>query len=99
MIIYKIICRGNGKSYIGQTTQFGVKRWAKHLYHLRRGTHQNKIFQCAFNKYGESSFSYMVIARANSLKDLNILESELIKCHNTLWPSGFNLQGGGDGLS
>lgn len=47
----------SGKSYIGSAINFD-KRWAMHLWHLRRGSHNNRALQAAFFKYTESKLTF-----------------------------------------
>lgn len=46
--------------YIGSAKIFSQRKYT-HLYHLRRGTHSNKILQNLFNKYGEENFKLHII--------------------------------------
>lgn len=58
--IYKIVCRTTKKVYIGSAVNLrGRKDY--HLYHLRRGDHDNRYLQNAWNKYGEADFDFQVI--------------------------------------
>lgn len=58
--IYSIVCLKNSKIYIGQSKHIEV-RWLEHKDELKKGTHQNKHLQNAWNKYGENSFVFSVI--------------------------------------
>lgn len=51
----------NRKIYIGSTVTSFEKRFNNHVYHLRNGTHRNKHFQNAWDKYGEDYFEYDII--------------------------------------
>ncbi len=55
--IYVILNTKNGHIYIGQTQDFR-QRWRKHLSMLRRGCHDNRHLQSAWNKYGEQAFKF-----------------------------------------
>jgi len=68
--IYIIQNKTNGNIYIGSTTNFS-KRKNRHFLHLRKGVHENRHLQNAFNKYGESSFEFIVVKRTD-----NLLEEE-----------------------
>lgn len=54
--IYKIINLKNNKIYFGSSNNL-YKRSADHFSALRKGKHENKHLQSAFNKYGEDSFT------------------------------------------
>jgi len=91
MIIYKILNKVNGKTYIGQTTLKLSKRIAQHIY-------ENKTpIQKAINKYGIESFTISIIDYANSHEILNEKEIYWIKTLNSLVPFGYNLTEGGKG--
>jgi group I intron endonuclease len=98
MIIYKISNSVNGKVLIGQTTQPPQRRWYAHLYNLRKQKHCNHHLQNAYNKYGESAFTFEVLDKtAKSHKKLNELEIKYIKQFNTMNPSiGYNKLSGGE---
>ena len=56
--VYKIECSGNGKFYIGSSRVSLSERMLNHKIRLRKGTHDNKKMQAAWNKYGEDSFLF-----------------------------------------
>jgi len=58
--IYVITNMVNGKRYVGQAGSFR-DRWLHHKSSLRRGVHCNRHLQSAWNKHGESAFSFGVI--------------------------------------
>lgn len=53
--IYQIKNIVNNKIYIGSTKNF-KKRYHEHSHLLRKGIHQNRYLQNAYNKYGEDNF-------------------------------------------
>lgn len=58
--IYKWTCTPTGKIYIGSAINLYRRRiW--HVTDLRKGTHHNHYLQNAWNKYGESAFTFDVI--------------------------------------
>jgi len=61
--IYKITNKINGKFYIGSTSnKLGFnKRWQKHKRELNINKHSNLHLQNAWNKYGETSFSFEIL--------------------------------------
>lgn len=70
--IYKITNIVNGNFYIGSSSNIR-KRKEKHFRYLRRGCHENKHLQNAFNKYGETSFAFEIIKYVDQI---NLLKEE-----------------------
>jgi group I intron endonuclease len=60
--IYYIINSFNGKFYIGQAQNF-AERFSNHRIALRKGNHENRHLQNAFNKYGEVYFTFHIVMR------------------------------------
>jgi excinuclease UvrABC nuclease subunit len=58
--IYKIINNLTNEFYIGSAVNFD-KRWKEHKRRLNKGTHHSPILQNAWVKYGEFSFSFIII--------------------------------------
>lgn len=94
--IYKITCIGNGKIYIGQSTNIET-RWKDHIRRLKTGKHDNQHLQNAFNKYGDKSFIFEVIEECdNNFDELNRLEIKYIRMLKaTDRKIGFNISSGG----
>jgi group I intron endonuclease len=61
--VYYILNRVNGKCYVGSSTTSLQRRLKDHRRSLRRGTHENSYLQRAWNKYGESSFLFLILER------------------------------------
>ena len=57
--IYKILNKLDGKYYVGSTNNFR-RRWITHKYLLKADCHHNVKLQHAWNKYGESSFVFIL---------------------------------------
>lgn len=97
--IYKIKNKINHKIYVGQTTSNPKIRKRAHFTTLRQGVHNNMYLQRAFNKHGESSFSFHVLDSANDKESLNKLEISYIEKYQCLnRDKGYNLkEGGGNG--
>lgn len=91
MIIYKITNKITGKSYIGQTVQSIQKRW---IMHYSKGS-TCRYLSNAIKKYGKENFNIKVLARSNSIEEMNHREQYYIKIFNTLSPNGYNLMTGG----
>ncbi len=88
--IYKIINTVNGKFYLGSTGGFR-DRWKEHLWQLRSNIHHNRHLQFAWNKYGETAFTFEV-AEFVSLHSLLVKEQEWLdrtKCYDA--KVGYNL--------
>ena len=88
--IYKITNTVNGKAYIGQTTD-PERRIKEHFYPGSRRYH----LQNAIAKYGKDVFTVETLFENVPLDDLDRLEKQAIKEHNTLVPNGYNLRDGG----
>lgn len=58
--IYQILNLVNAKFYIGSATDFNL-RWSQHKWELKNNCHGNTHLQFAWNKYGESSFEFIII--------------------------------------
>ena len=59
--IYRITCTANNKSYIGSSVNI-LERWREHISHLRAGIHHSVYLQRCYNKYGEDSIKFEVLA-------------------------------------
>ena len=74
--VYKITCSENNWVYIGETLR-GKYRRDDHLNALRRGKHENPLFQKDFDKFGEHSFKWEIIKECPKNKDI-LLEQEAL---------------------
>lgn len=86
--IYKIINKINGKYYIGSSKDI-EHRWVDHIRELRKNNHHNDYLQHAWNKYGESSFDFIILeyVEKNQLliieqKYLTELKTQQNECYN-----------------
>jgi len=98
-VIYQITNTINGKSYIGQSSNF-EERWKKHLRDAARkigktSTSKKFAIHHAINKYGAENFSFQVIQECQSLEEANLAEMFHIQTLKTLAPLGYNLTTGG----
>lgn len=57
--VYRIACHRNGKVYVGRALNI-QKRWTRHRWELRHSTHRNSHLQRAWDKYGETAFTFEV---------------------------------------
>ncbi|RWZ87202.1 MAG: hypothetical protein EO766_11770 [Hydrotalea sp. AMD] len=88
-LIYKFTSP-SGKSYIGQTNNL-IKRQQAHI----NINSKCSAIRNAIQKYGWENFTVEILVENISLDEANILEENLIKEHNTLYPNGYNLRTGG----
>ena len=92
MVIYAFKNKTNGKMYVGQTQRtFGIRT----KQHLNRS---DTYFDKALAKYGLNNFSYWILDRGSTLEELNEKERYWITEYDCLWPNGYNLTVGGDGV-
>jgi hypothetical protein len=58
--VYRIVHIDSGREYIGSTDSLS-RRWREHRSRLRRGIHDSRYLQYAWNKYGENAFAFEII--------------------------------------
>ncbi|KKL26267.1 hypothetical protein LCGC14_2396980 [marine sediment metagenome] len=92
--IYLIENNINDKRYVGQTIDPDKREYA----HLN-GFSDCPYLKAAINKHGSFHFQFVLLESCNTLEDLNRRECFWIKELNTLAPHGYNLTGGGEGMS
>lgn len=92
MVIYMITNKLNGKRYVGQTTGSLNLRWKSHC---KNSKSKHGIFHLAVHKYGKENFEIKVLAKCNSIEEMNHREVYYIRLLNTLAPNGYNLDSGG----
>lgn len=86
------------KKYIGLSRDI-KRRWTEHKSELKSNKHPNSYLQSAWNKYGESNFTFYIIELCNSEK-LSDRECYYIQLHKTLaHENGYNLTTGGENTS
>lgn len=78
--IYKIINIINNKFYVGSAEVF-ARRKRLHWWRLRRGDHANFKLQAAWNKYGETSFTFVVVEEHGPEADILAAENVWLKEH------------------
>jgi len=78
--IYKIINVVNNKFYVGSAVDFTVRK-RKHWWMLRKGTHANKHLQAAWLKYGEPSFTFVIVEELPADADVLAAENVWLKEH------------------
>lgn len=100
-IIYRVVNRCNGKSYIGKTTVGLSKRKRIHLSDAKAHKY-GSVFHSALLKYGEDVFCWYIIERHGCIHDLDLAEEWYIRKYRTFVGfngcNGYNLTLGGDGV-
>lgn len=84
----------SGKSYIGISKDYR-RRWAIHRY--RANSNGQGALYTAIRKYKWESFSSEVLV-IGSFEYVKEMEVKAIKYFNTMYPNGYNLTHGGDGV-
>jgi group I intron endonuclease len=92
-VIYKIIEKKTGFSYVGKTTRTSTERFNDHYWK----TSSKMYIDLALRKKGRDAFLLEELFIAFDEDSLNKAEAELVKTHNTLYPNGYNLKDGGKG--
>jgi group I intron endonuclease len=77
--VYKITNTVDGKVYIGSTTTNADYRWSTHRSALRTGKHYNRHLQNAWNKYGESAFTFEVVEEGVTKEEIRNKERSWIQ--------------------
>ena len=95
-VIYKLTSP-SGKSYIGQTVRTLLERWFDHIRAARREYPGCIAIAYAIKKYGSEGFKIEVLVTC-PIDKLDEEEIRLIYEHKTLYPDGYNLTRGGQGL-
>lgn len=96
MVIYEIVNKQNGNVYVGQTIMARpARRWEYHRWTLNHQRHINPHLQNAWNKYGEASFEFNIVDTAETLEELNRLETSHIQKYRKLGKA-YNMTDGGD---
>ncbi len=87
--VYKWVNLSNGKVYVGSAVNIN-SRLRVHRSLLRRGIHKNEHLQRSWNKYGEKSFSFVIIEFCG-LESLIDREQHWIDTHKAVNPDfGYN---------
>lgn len=89
--IYTITSLIDNKIMVGQSVNIN-NRLGQHLYHLKKGTHDNPHLQKSFIKYGESNFLFesLVHIETNYLFSEENLWCNLLNTHNHNF--GYNIR-------
>jgi len=87
--IYRILCKENGKSYIGRTLHDPMKRWKQHIYKSKRNESKT-ILGYAIAKYGADSFLVETLCEVseNALDNMECYYAEQYESY--VWQGGYN---------
>jgi translation elongation factor EF-1beta len=97
VIIYKITCLKNNKSYIGKSVKTFNERYLDGKFWSQ--THNQDLQDDAY-KYGSEFFNVKIILDSESVneEDLATFENALIQKHGTMIPYGYNKKVDGQGF-
>jgi group I intron endonuclease len=95
MIIYMVKNKLDGKKYIGQTIKTLEKRWRAHC----RVESCCRYLKRAIKMYGKDNFEIKILAKCDSIDQMNHRETYYIRLFNSLAPNGYNLSTGGNNRS
>ena len=87
--IYKITNKINGMEYCGQSIDCR-RRWIEHIKPSKNHTPIDK----AINEFGKENFTFSILLECPP-DMLDVWERDMINLHDTLYPKGYNYQGGG----
>ena len=96
MFVYKLTNSVNGTVYIGITVRSVKKRWLQHQSCARRNV--NYPLYNAMNKYGVDAFVVEQMHEGKELKEIRLIEQQLIEKYNShiSFGKGYNLTFGGE---
>jgi group I intron endonuclease len=92
--IYKIVCKNNGKIYIGQTTRDLDCRLKSHFYESVNEHRSITKMGSAILKHGRKNFEIYSLCRAESKEELNRREVLCIRLFDSV-KNGYNIRKGG----
>jgi hypothetical protein len=99
MIIYRVLNKVNGKSYIGLTTLTLGDRKQKHWTNSKNPNKNNKqALYLAIQKYGWDNFEWQELCSALTKEDLIELEKQFIQEYDS-YKNGYNNTLGGEGVN
>ncbi len=99
MIVYMITNKINNKRYIGQTIGTETDRFKKHInvaFGTENDNNKKYLIHTAIFKYGKENFKIKILAKCNSMEEMNHREEYYIRLLRTLSPIGYNLRPGGN---
>jgi group I intron endonuclease len=101
MFIYLITNDINDKGYVGLSIRDDLrKRWRVHLSHAKKGNGKCRALHSAMRKYGIDNFHVTSIWSGQiTRRKLGGLEEYFIRSFRTVAPDGYNICGGGEGVT
>lgn len=101
MIIYRVLNKRTGKSYVGQTVRTLEQRKAEHMRLAQKVSSQAypTPLHRSIHEIGSGEFIWEVIEVCTSEDQLNTRERYYIKLINCITPYGYNQTDGGGGLT
>lgn len=85
------------KKYIGITILSEIARYKRHLYDPKVGT--DRPLYRSIRKHGVEKFKLDVLVKSDDWDYLCLLECAAIQAFNTIFPDGYNLTSGGEGIN
>jgi len=87
--IYRILCKENGKSYIGRTLHDPLIRWKQHVYKTKRDDSKT-LLGYAIAKYGAESFQVETLCEVSNdaLDNMECYYAEQYESY--VWQGGYN---------
>lgn len=101
--IYAITNNTEGKSYVGQTSEFSKTmnddvrhRFLNHVSEAKNCPNNGcRLLNDSINKYGKDDFTLKLLLTISDTEDADYFETYYIKKYNCLTPDGYNLTTGG----
>ena len=93
--VYRITCVANNKTYIGSSDNI-MRRLKTHERELKKGSHNNRLMQKDYEKYGAEFFEFRVLFKDIPKDKLTAYEKVgiylydsivMYKGYNDIWPT------------
>lgn len=94
--VYCVINKVNGKLYIGRTIKTIESRWRSHIWYSKN-KRSGMLISRSIAKYGVNNFLIFKLW-CGEIALVNVKEIEYIKKFGSIYPNGYNLTYGGDGM-
>ena len=88
--VYLIRNMLSGKSYVGQSIDIR-QRWLRHI-----NKKTSSAIYAAIQKYGAHNFHFEILYCTADRSEMNAVETALITEYSAMFPTGYNLLGGGN---